>query len=280
MEAGDVTVLDARGSAGFNEGFGDHIPGAQHAPWKPFTPFIRDKDNDATLLPIPELQAQLRTLGVRNGRPVVVYGDWVNEWGEEGRLFWMLEYLNHTNVKVLYGGVEAWSAEPPYGQGWALEGSVGTTPPGNFIAEVRPDRRATYDEINQAITLDLCNVFLIDTRDKKEFEGTVKLYGAERHGHIGQTGGKEATWYSWKSVFQKDDAGEITGNIKSPEALKAELASYGATDKSIIIAYCTGGIRSGFMYMILRHAGFTAPQNYDGSWWEWAKMEHLAIAAG
>ena len=43
---------------------------------------------------------------MRNDRPVVVYGDWVNEWGEEGRLFWMLEYLNHTRVHVLYGGVE------------------------------------------------------------------------------------------------------------------------------------------------------------------------------
>ena len=143
---------------------------------------------------------------------------------------------------------------------------------------MRADRRATKEDIDQALQLNLCNVFLIDTRDKKEFEGTAKLYGAERHGHIGKPGGKEATWYPWKNVFQKD-GDEISGNIKPAEQLKDEMAAYGAEEDSIIIAYCTGGIRSGFMYMILRHAGFAAPQNYDGSWWEWAKYDTLAIAS-
>lgn len=34
---------------------------------------------------------------------VVVCGEWANEWGEEGRLFWTLEYLNHSRVYALYG---------------------------------------------------------------------------------------------------------------------------------------------------------------------------------
>ena len=33
----------------------------------------------------------------------------------------MLDYLNHTDVKVLYGGIDAYAQPPPNGGGFALE---------------------------------------------------------------------------------------------------------------------------------------------------------------
>ena len=37
-----------------------------------------------------------------------------------------------------------------------------------------------------------------------------------------------------------------------------------------VVTYCTGGIRSGFLYMVLEWLDAEAPANYDGSWWEWS----------
>ena len=73
-------------------------------------------------------------------------------------------------------------------------------------------------------------------------------------------------WYPWKQVFAADGY-----NVKDKSTLRAELAAMGVTQDSTVVAYCTGGIRSGFMYMVLRWAGYESAQNYDGSWWEWAQ---------
>ena len=121
--------------------------------------------------------------------------------------------------------------------------------------------RATRQEIHAAILLKLCNVVFFDTRTQAEFDGSRSMYSAERDGHI-----PNAKWFPWQQVFDSDG-----GNLKSRQALRAELLAYGVTDTSMIIGYCTGGIRSGFLYLVLRWAGFPTLQNYDGSWWEWSQ---------
>ena len=239
-------------------------------------------------------QAMLREKGVSNDEQVVIYGNWANQgaWsvdffivrsslsilfvcslahhrlscvycrGEEGRLFWMLEYLNHTKVSVLYGGIDAYNRPSPNGLGLDLESNWNSpAAAGDFVAFERVELRATREEIHAAVTLNLCNAVFFDTRTEAEYDGSRSMYGAERDGHI-----PNAKWYPWQQVF--DDDG---GNLKSSQELRAELLTYGVTDSSMIVAYCTGGIRSGFLYLVLRWAGFPTPQNYDGSWWEWSQ---------
>ena len=43
------------------------------------------------------------------------------------------------------------------------------------------------------------------------------------------------------------------------------------------IPYCTGGVRSGFVYMVMRWIGLSNPSNYDGSWWDWAAQPALPV---
>ncbi|MDC8448962.1 MAG: hypothetical protein LV473_11460 [Nitrospira sp.] len=38
-----------------------------------------------------------------------------------------------------------------------------------------------------------------------------------------------------------------------------------------VICYCTGGVRSGWLYFILKLAGYPKISNYPGSWWEWSR---------
>jgi thiosulfate/3-mercaptopyruvate sulfurtransferase len=251
QQAGAV-VLDARDEAAFAAG---HVPGAGNAPWNRFV------DGELTGVldgDLEETQAELRALGVRADRPVIVYGSWGDGWGEEGRLFWMLEYLGHADVHVVSGGYARWTAGSN-----AVETQASAPTPSAFTAQRREDLRATVDEVEAAA--EAGNILIIDTRRAEEFAGETP-YGAARGGHI-----PSATHLYWKDVFQK------SGELRAPDDLRAVFDELGATDDTIIISYCTGGVRSGFMYMILRWLGYGQPQNYDGSWWEWAGDESLPV---
>ena len=59
--------------------------------------------------------------------------------------------------------------------------------------------------------------------------------------------------------------------LKRPEALRTQLEALGARVDEPIFTYCTGGIRSAFIYLALREAGFKHARNYDGSWWDWSQ---------
>eukprot|EP00193_Tetraselmis_chui_P000227 CAMPEP_0177760862 /NCGR_PEP_ID=MMETSP0491_2-20121128/5497_1 /TAXON_ID=63592 /ORGANISM="Tetraselmis chuii, Strain PLY429" /LENGTH=136 /DNA_ID=CAMNT_0019276797 /DNA_START=609 /DNA_END=1019 /DNA_ORIENTATION=+ len=109
-----VTVLDARGGNSFyaieDPAWGNSIPGSQRVAWKEFTDTRTGK-----LLPAERQQQIFQSKGVSMGVPVVVYGAWSSKrsWGEEGRIYWQLDYLGHTNVSMLYGGIYAWLDENP-----------------------------------------------------------------------------------------------------------------------------------------------------------------------
>eukprot|EP01047_Picozoa_sp_COSAG01_P040160 COSAG01_NODE_3362_length_6198_cov_2.602394_7_plen_127_part_00 len=95
---------------------------------------------------------------------------------------------------------------------------------------------------------------------RRRYEGKGSFYDAKRDGHI-----PGAIWFPWKQVFDKDQ-----GNLKPKETLRSELEALGVTNSTMVVAYCTGGIRSGFLYLVMRWCGFQSPQNYDGSWWDWS----------
>lgn len=239
-DAGTATILDARGS------FGDHIPGAQHAKWETFA-VGGSESTKSVLKPVAELQSLLSARGVSASQQVVVYGDWANAWGEEGRLLWMLDYLGHPDVKVLYGGIDAWKQPAPNGKGYATSDSATTAATGAFVSPgLQEQYKATSDEIAAAVQLGLCNYIFVDTRTKAEYEGSAAMYNAARDGRI-----PNALWYPWEQVFDADG-----GNLRDKDTIKAELEAAGVSDNSIVVSYCTGGIRSGFLYMVLKWVGY------------------------
>lgn len=105
---GGVTLLDARETPSVSSvqpGLNRNIPGFERARWTEFM--------DGDDLKSPEDMAQAyRDHGVYSNRPVVVYGGWAadNFWGEEGRVWWHLHWLNHPNARILYGGIWSWNS--------------------------------------------------------------------------------------------------------------------------------------------------------------------------
>ena len=244
------------------------------------------------LQPTAELEAKLRALGVRSGpnHTIVVYGGWhrltykfsvagQGTWGEEGRLFWMLHYLNVSRVMCLYGGINAWRKRNLPLQSAPTQPARPAAPP--LAVHPVAARRATAPGIGALLRGNNSKLVLLDARTRQEFSAPPSdtAHGASRGGHI-----SGARNYFWERVF-------IDGNLRSQQQLRAELKQFGipftstangtgtgtgtgagAKQEITVVTYCTGGIRSGFLYMVLVWLGVPHLQNYDGSWWEWALL--------
>jgi thiosulfate/3-mercaptopyruvate sulfurtransferase len=59
--------------------------------------------------------------------------------------------------------------------------------------------------------------------------------------------------------------------VKDLAAIKAGLEEKGLSPDDDIVTYCTGGVRSSWLYFVLKLAGYQKVRNYPGSWWEWSR---------
>lgn len=253
-----AAVLDARERAEFERA---RIKGAQNLPWQLF---VEGEASGALVEDDKYHQSLLQKAGVFAEKPVLIYGNWSapGAWGEEGRLFWTLEYLGHKKVYILQGGLEAWEgAKRPVERGSA---EIGASKRGDFQVRRQRRLRASTAEIAQSLSAQKAPIIL-DSRERVEYEGQVK-YGEARPGHI-----PGANHLDWRDLFDRG------GDLRSADELRQILTGFGAHKDSPIVAYCTGGIRSGFVYAALRHLGFKKIKNYDASMWEWARDSELPL---
>lgn len=243
-------VLDARG----NDAEAPYLPSARPIDWKD----LRDGwGRTGRLDELSDLQTAFRKLGVQANRPVLVYGAFGKGWGEEGRIWWTLRYLGHSQVYVLNGGISSWvqaghptrnkPAEAPRTSAWRVE----------VHKKLRVDDKATNRARGRP------EAKILDTRSREEYLGATP-YWSYRGGHI-----PGARHFDFRRLIGAD------GQLLPPQALKARFMALGLRPEHRIIAYCTGGVRSAFMVAALMQAGYTNVANYDGSWWEWASQEDL-----
>ena len=104
----ELLVIDVRGDAAYE--YGGHIPGAVHTTWHQYS----DPNAVAKGLLDPDMnrmEQKMRALGLNKDSEVVIYSNPFDNWGDEGRMYWMLEYFGHTNMRILDGGWVKWVAE-------------------------------------------------------------------------------------------------------------------------------------------------------------------------
>lgn len=253
IEAG-AAVIDAREDEQFERG---HIAGAANLHWQQFV----DGDTSGALVDDDDrLNELLTSAGISADQPVVVYGAWDEGWGEEGRLYWTLEYLGHDDVYLLAGGLAAWNgAGQPVATGESESGDGG-----DFRVERRDERRVLTDDLQRQLE-NGHSTAIIDTRDRDEFNGAVK-YGEQRGGHI-----PEAQHLWWHDLLDDD------GSLIDAEAFDARIDELGIDADDTVVAYCTGGVRSGFVYAVLRARGFEDVRNYDASMWDWTRNDNAPV---
>lgn len=251
----NVIILDARKPDDYKAG---HIPGAINTPWQGFADMTgKSGDKDwGVLLPKDQIAQKLGALGISGDKNIIVYAD-PTGWGEDGRIVWMLKMSGLNKSQMLDGGWPAWKA---------AQGQVSKDVPTPQTVDLKI---STLDESTTATTdwvkTNLTKVKIIDARAKKEYDGAID-FGEIRGGHL-----PNAINISYNSVF-KDD-----GTVMSTQQLKELFTKAGLKPEDEIVTYCTKGIRSAHLALILRMAGFEKVRNYDASFYSWAGDSSLPI---
>jgi thiosulfate/3-mercaptopyruvate sulfurtransferase len=246
-----LVLIDVRGKAAY--AFGGHIPGAVHTTWHDFS----DPHAVAKGLLDPDLsrlEEKIRALGIDQDSDIVVYSNPFDNWGDEGRMFWMLEYLGLNKLKILDGGWVKWIKEKR-----RYEHETFQVRPGNFKASPRQELIVFKDELKKLVKRPHPEIALVDARSLEEYVGK-EMMGIPRAGHI-----PGAINVSWNAFLTPE------GTVKEPEAIREGLEEKGLHDNQEVICYCTGGVRSAWLYFVLKLMGYPKIRNYPGSWWEWSR---------
>lgn len=255
-----ATLLDVRWSHGgppgrplYDQG---HIPGARYV------------DLDSELagaagsggrhpLPDPEdFAAAMRRAGVSGDRAVVVYDDWQG-WGA-ARAWWLLRWAGHPDVRVLDGGLGAWTAA-----GRPLSTEQPAASDGDFVA--KPGAVPLLDADGAAALAR--RGLLLDARAGERYRGEVEP--------IDRVGGHIPGAVSAPTV---DNVG-ADGLFLAADRLADRFAALGATEGSEVGVYCGSGVSGAHEVLALAAAGIPAAL-YAGSWSEWTGDPDRPVATG
>ncbi|BAC70123.1 MULTISPECIES: sulfurtransferase [Streptomyces] len=206
--------------------------------------------------PLPDLAhfgEAMRAAGVSARRPVVVY-DGGQGWAA-ARAWWMLRWTGHPAVRVLDGGLAAWS------------GPV-TTETEELVAgdfEPAPGALPLLDADGAAALAR--TGLLLDARAAERYRGDVEPIDPVG-GHIPGAVSAPTT----ENVAEN-------GRFRPAAELADRFKSLGVNDAAEVGVYCGSGVSAAHEVLALAVAGIPAAL-YVGSWSEWSAAGSRPVAAG
>ncbi len=232
-------ILDARPRGEYEKG---HIPGAIPFSWEDYT------ETDANSIkyriwPPERLAVALKTLGIDENTPIVVYGDADKSWGGEAWVCWMFTWLGHkAEIRLLNGGIQAWKAR----EGTMEQGAFKKTRDSKPEYKVHQNEKIniTVHELKAAK-----NINIIDVRSHMEW----------LMGHI-----PNARHIPWEHFYTGTQHRMVT-----PTEFRELMAKYDIKLDKPTVYYCTGGIRSAWAWLAHTLAVGPTAVNFEGGIEEW-----------
>ncbi|MGW0389837.1 sulfurtransferase [Streptomyces sp. NPDC003042] len=209
--------------------------------------------------PLPEpdaFGAVMRRAGVRAGEPVVAY-DGGQGWAA-ARAWWLLRWTGHTHVRVLDGGLAAWTAA-----GGAVTADVSAPVEGDF--KPNPGALGLLDA-DAAAALARSGI-LLDARAGERYRGEVEP--------IDRVGGHIPGAVSAPTT---ENVGP-DGRFLPVDVLRARFAGLGVHDGTSVGVYCGSGVSGAHQVLALEVAGI-ASDLYAGSWSEWSFDPSRPVVTG
>ena len=203
--------------------------------------------------------AAMRYAGVSMSRPLVAYDDWASL--PASRVWWTLRHLGFLDVRVLDGGIAAWTAD-----GQPTESGPVTPGTGDFAAATMGVGR------------------VLDAADAMRYAA----------GHL-RLDARPADRFRGENETIDAVAGHIPGAVSSPALANVDkhgrflpagdlarcFHELGAEDGKIVGTYCGSGIQATHLALALSIAGITDRADvYIGSWSDWITSPQRAVALG
>jgi len=253
-ETGRPVVLDVRyrmsGQAGCQEFEHALIPGASYVDLDSKLATIRP-DGGGGRHPMPTVETfttAMRFAGVTMSREVVAYDGWGSL--PASRVWWMLRHLGFLNVRVLDGGIAAWTAAGQPTESGAVSSGVGdftasSTAVGHLLNATDARKYAARH-------------LLLDARSAARFRGENETIDAVA-GHIPGAVSAPAL-----------DNVDPDGRLRPADELTVRFQELGATRAKPVGTYCGSGVQATHLALALSVAGITnAADVYIGSWSDW-----------
>ena len=205
-------------------------------------------------LPDPEhFGAAMRAAGVSADRPVVVY-DGGQGWAA-ARAWWLLRWTGHPEVRVLDGGLAAWTG--------TLSPELPAPAPGTFAPA--PGAVPLLDADGAAALAR--TGLLLDARAGERYRGEVEPIDPVG-GHI--PGARSAP--TTENVA-------ADGRFLPAAELADRFKALGTSDAPEVGVYCGSGVSGAHEVLALAVAGIPAAL-YVGSWSEWSHDSSRPVAVG
>ncbi|GGG58323.1 sulfurtransferase [Sinomonas atrocyanea] len=267
-------LLDVRWSLGGPNGRQEyaagHLPGAVFADLEnelavPVAPGSAEEAAGGRH-PLPSRAAfeeAARSWGIDDGDAVVVYD--ATSGQAAARAWWMLRDAGLESVRVLDGGLGAWTAA-----GLPLEQGAGVPERGNVtlgegrLPRIGADEAAAFAQRRPGAP---AGGVLLDARAAERYRGEVEPVDP-RAGHI-------------PGALSAPTADNLAadGTFLPPAALRERFAALGADGRRPVAVYCGSGVTAAHDILALAVAGIDAAL-YPGSFSQWSRDPSRPVAVG